>query len=63
MYATKLATAGTAAFLIAIVAVVYLVSSLVFTEPLAIGATVVIAVIASWAWFYLPLIRFSSDDD
>jgi hypothetical protein len=30
---------------------------------LAIGATVVIAVIASWAWFYLPLIRFSSDDD
>jgi hypothetical protein len=51
------------AFLIAIAAVVYLVSSLVFTEPFAIAATVVVAVTASWAWFYLPLVKFSSHDD
>jgi hypothetical protein len=63
MYAAKLAIAGTVAFLIAIVAVVFLVSSLVFTDPLAIAATVVIAAIASWAWFYLPLVRFSHDRD
>ncbi|MFZ0012948.1 MAG: DUF6328 family protein [Acidimicrobiia bacterium] len=63
MYATKLAIAGTVAFLIAIAAVVYLVSSLVFTEPFAIAATVVVAVTASWAWFYLPLVKFSSHDD
>lgn len=63
MSATKLAIAGTVTFLIAIVAVVYLVSSLVFSDPLAVGATVVVAAIASWAWFYLPLVAFSRDDD
>lgn len=62
MYATKLAIAGTVAFLMAISAVVYLVSSLVFSEPLAIAATVVVAVTASWSWFYLPLVRFSRED-
>jgi hypothetical protein len=63
MYATKLAIAGTVAFLVAIVAVVYLVSSLVFSDGLAVAATVVIGAVASWAWFYLPLIRFSRDAD
>jgi hypothetical protein len=61
MYATKVAIAGTVTFLVAIAAVVYLVSSLVFTDWLAILATVVIATIAAWAWFYLPLIRFNRD--
>lgn len=59
LYATKLAIAGTVLFLVAISAVVYLVSSLVFTDPVALAATVAIAVTAFWAWFYLPLVRFS----
>ncbi len=63
LYATKLAIAGTVTFLVAIVAVVYLVSSLVFTDLFAIVATVVVAVLASWAWFYLPLVRFNRDED
>ena len=63
MYATKVALAGTVMFLIAIVAVVYLVSSLVFTDLLAVVATVVVATVASWAWFYLPLVRFNQRDD
>lgn len=63
MYATKLAIAGTVAFLVSIVAVVYLVSALVFTDALAVAATVVVAAVASWAWFYLPLVKFSRDFD
>jgi hypothetical protein len=61
MYATKLAIAGTVFFLIAIAAVVYLVSSLVFSDLFAVAATLIIGVIAGWSWFYLPLIRFSRD--
>jgi hypothetical protein len=63
MYATKMAIVGTVAFLIAISAVVFLVSSLVFSDPVAIVATVVLATIASWAWFYVPLVKFDSRDD
>lgn len=63
MYATKLATAGTVAFMISIAAVVYLVSALVFTNWLAIAATMLVALLASWAWFYLPLIEFNRDDE
>lgn len=62
MYATKVALAGTVMFLVAIVAVVFLVSSFVFTDPLAMVATIVVAVIAGWAWFYLPLVRFRRDE-
>ncbi len=63
MSATKLAIAGTVAFLVAIVSVVYLMSSLVFTDVFAIVATVLVAFLAAWAWFYLPLVRFNRDDD
>ena len=63
MFATKLAILGTVSFLIAVAAVVYLVSSLVFTDLLAVVATVVLATTASWAWFYVPLVTFDKDDD
>lgn len=59
LYATKLAIAGTVSFLVSIAAVVFLVSSLVFTDWLAILATVIVATTAAWAWFYLPLVRFN----
>lgn len=62
MFATKLAIAGTVFFLVAIASVVFLVSSLVFSDALAITATVVIALISSWAWFYVPLVSFSNED-
>lgn len=61
MAAAWLAIAGSIAFLIAICAVVYLVSSLVFADSLAIIAAVVITAVSGWAWLYLPLIRFRSD--
>lgn len=62
IYASKLAIAGTISFLVSIAAVVYLVSSLVLGDLFAVSATVVLAVLASWAWFYLPLVRFKRDD-
>lgn len=58
LYATKLAIVGTVFFLVAISAVVFLVSSLVITDPFAIAATVVITTIAAWAWFFVPLVTF-----
>jgi hypothetical protein len=61
MYATKVALVGTVTFLVAIVAVVYLISSLVFTATLAIWAAVVTTLIASWVWFYVPLVTFHKD--
>ncbi len=61
LYATKLTIAGNVFFLVAIVAVVYLVSSLVFTDPLAAVAATLVAGISAWSWFYLPLVRFNED--
>lgn len=58
MFATKLAIGGTAAFLVSVVAVVYLVSSLVFNDVFAGVVTAAVAFVAAWAWFYLPLVRF-----
>ncbi|HWB89488.1 MAG TPA: DUF6328 family protein [Acidimicrobiia bacterium] len=60
MFATKLANAGTAIFLVAIVSVVYLVTSLVF-DPWASIAAVIIAAVAGWSWFYLPLVTFTKE--
>ncbi|MFP4074301.1 MAG: DUF6328 family protein [Actinomycetota bacterium] len=61
IYASKLAIVGTISFLVSIAAVVYLVSSLVLGDWIAIAATVLVVVLASWAWFYLPLVRFNRD--
>ena len=63
LFATKLAIAGTISFLVSIAAVVYLVSSLVFSDWIAVAATVLLAVLASWSWFYLPLVRFKHDSE
>lgn len=63
LYATKLAIVGTVFFLVAISAVVFLVSSLVITDPFAIAATVVITTIAAWAWFFVPLVTFRRAED
>lgn len=58
MTAARLAIAGTIIFLVAIGAVVYLVTALVFAAPLAIIATTIVLAVASWAWLYLPLVDF-----
>jgi hypothetical protein len=63
MYATNVALVGTVIFLVSIVAVVYLISDLVFSVPVALAATGTTTLIAIWAWFYLPLVTFNRDQD
>lgn len=58
MIATRLANVGTIFFLLSVGAVVFLVSSLVFSNLVAAIATGVVAVVAGWAWFYVPLVAF-----
>jgi Family of unknown function (DUF6328) len=63
MVATKLALVGTVMFVVAIAAVVYLVSSIVFDSMEAAVATIVVTGVAVWAWFYLPLVTFRGDGE
>lgn len=56
--AAWLAIAGTVVFLVALVAAVYLVSSVVFAHTAAVTASVVIAATAGWTWFVLPAVQF-----
>lgn len=59
LFAGKLAIAGTVLFLVSVVSVVYLVSSLVLVGGLAVTATTTIALVAGWSWFYVPLVTFN----
>lgn len=58
MFANKLAIAGTVAFMVSIVSVVFLVTSLVFSDPTAIAAAIMVTAVAGWSWFYLPTVTF-----
>lgn len=58
MTATRIAVVGTVLFLLSISAVVYLVSAIVFADSVAALATAGTTLIAGWAWFYVPLVRF-----
>lgn len=62
LLATKMAILGTVTFALAISAVVYLVSTLVFTDLPALVATILVLVITGWAWFYVPLVWFRHMD-
>lgn len=62
LFATKMAIVGTVTFAFSIIAVVYLVSTLVFTDLPAAIATAVVAAITTWAWFYVPLVEFRGMD-
>ena len=52
---------GSAALLVALIAVTYLVSSMVFTAPVAVVAAVVLSLIAFYTWVYQPLVVFRDD--
>jgi hypothetical protein len=63
MAATRIAIVGTVLFLISVSAVVYLVSSVVFADSVAALATTATTVVAGWAWFWVPLVRFRHHPD
>lgn len=54
--------AGTIVFAFALAASVYLITSIVLAEPAAAASTAAIALLVAWAWFYVPLNRFSRED-
>jgi len=56
--ATWLTIVGTVAMGLAIAATTYVVSSLVFAPGAAAIASALIAGVAAWAWFFLPLVTF-----
>lgn len=61
--AVRLTIIGTAALLAAMVAVAYLVTSLVVSAPAAAAAAVVLLALGGYTWFYQPLVAFSQDHD
>jgi hypothetical protein len=56
--AVNLTIVGTIIFSIALAAAVFLISSLTLTNSVAISATIAVAAITAWSWFYIPLVAF-----
>lgn len=59
--AVRLAIVGSAAFAVALTAVVYLVSSVVLGSGQAVIASAAAALVCGWSWWYLPLVAFRRD--
>lgn len=60
--AVRLTVVGSVAFAVAIVAVAFLVSSIVLGSGGAGAVTGLVAAVVLWSWFYLPLVIFERDD-
>jgi hypothetical protein len=58
--AVRLTIAGTIAFAVALIAVAYLVSSVVLSTGAAIGVALLVTAVGAWSWFYLPLVSFET---
>ncbi len=52
--------AGTVIFAIALTAAVFLISTLVLTDSVAVAATIAVMAVIAWSWFYMPLVTFRS---
>lgn len=60
--AVRVTNLGTTLFAVAMVAVAYLISSVLFVTPVAIAFTVLVAAVCAWTWFYQPLVAFDRED-
>jgi len=58
-YTVNLTIVGTIVFAISLAAAVYLVSSIVLQSTSAAATTASIALLIAWAWFWVPLVRFT----
>jgi len=57
----RITIVGTIVFAVALVAAVYLVSSLVIDNGVGvILATIAVTALLGWSWFYVPLVTFSN---
>ncbi|WP_157965929.1 DUF6328 family protein [Euzebya rosea] len=61
--AVHVALAGTVLASVAIVAAMYLATSMVVSRGVAITLAVVLGLLASWTWFGIPVFTFDSDSD
>jgi hypothetical protein len=57
----RITIVGTVVFAIALVAAVYLVSSILLETVPVILTTVFIALVLGWGWFYVPLVTFNQE--
>lgn len=57
--AVRMTIAGTLLFVISLSAAVHLVTTLLLPSALAAAATAMVAALAAWSWFYVPLVSFS----
>lgn len=65
-FTVQLTNVGTVCFAIALTAGVFLVSTILLETLTAVVATVLVAGLAAWSWFYVPLVTFrqnEADDD
>jgi len=59
----RITIAGTIIFAVALVAAVFLVSSLVIDETIGVVlATIAVAGLLGWSWFFVPLVSFAAED-
>ena len=49
---------GTVIFAISLTAAVLLISMLTLRDSVAVAATVAVALVIAWSWFYVPLVTF-----
>jgi predicted membrane channel-forming protein YqfA (hemolysin III family) len=59
--ANRMAIAGTLFLALSITAVVYVITSLIFGNSMAIAAAAGVAGLVSWLWYALPLLRRARD--
>ncbi len=61
--AVRIANLGTSLAVVALTASAYLASSIVFNNALAVAGAVVLAGVAGYSWFYLPLVAWKTPED
>lgn len=61
LFTVRMTIVGTVAFAVALASAVYLVTALFLEQRAAAVGTSLIAGLVAWAWFYVPLVRFSRE--
>ena len=63
LVAVRLAIAGTVAAAVAISAVAYFVTTLVFDSAIAGAVAAATTALTAWTWFWMPIVTFATDAD
>lgn len=59
----RITIVGTVVFALALIAAVYLVSSVVMNGIGVVLATIAVTALLGWSWFYVPLVTFSDNKE